>query len=190
MKCWRCAALLSIVQVVTGAVLTAVAIHAAFTVPSLSVRHFPLWASVPLLLSGLISSVLVFGCKNKHSAKKSVFSFKVACFVALPVSVLTSTIASVFLSVHVFLYVDRYSSCSPSGGDCVCRKDGQLYDQLFPYRDTDCRTVLSSMRALMLVMSVLGAAGGLSASWFLSILWSSHYHHVYAGVSLDDVSVV
>lgn len=182
--------MLAILQVIMGALLTAVAIHTVFTVPSLSTRHFPLWASIPLLMSGLISSVLVFGCKNKYSTKKSVFYFKVACFIILPVSILTSLIASVFLSVHIFMYLDKYSSCSMVKSDCMCRKYGQLYDHLFTYQDTDCQIVHSTMRIFMLIMAALGTIGGISACWFLTLLWSSHYDHVYSGVSIDDISVI
>ncbi|XP_069692287.1 sarcospan [Periplaneta americana] len=182
----RLATALAALQVLLGVAVSSLAVWLLVWAPNLRVRDIPYWSGLPLLMSGIVGLMLMCCCRKDYPGMPLglwMFSLKVMSVFLAVVAGVTCFCACVFALLHlVFL---SSMTCEPAhvlNATCVCQ-DGQ---RTYHYTDLNCPEVGNILTILLIGSCATNGIGGILATWYVFLHWSSRYAYLYSEVKTNE----
>ncbi|XP_054275808.1 sarcospan-like [Macrosteles quadrilineatus] len=177
-------------QTLVGAAVITVASWIYMYTPSLSFRDIPFWSGIPLLLSGILGLLLLCCCHKDYPGYPfscCLFSFKVVSVTVSALAAIGCFCAATFALIHL-LSLQRMT-CEPADSltsICVCRTNNTNYVDERLYPDLSCPKVQNILTFLLTTSASFNLVGGVIATWYLYLHWSSRYSYVYSQVRTNE----
>lgn len=182
----RLATALAALQVLLGVAVSSLAVWLLLWAPNLRVRDIPYWSGLPLLLSGIMGLLLLCCCHKDYPGMPLgiwMFSLKVMSVCVAVVAGVTCFCACIFALLHLIFLTSM--ECEPAhvlNATCICQ-DGQ---RVYQYTDLNCLEVGNILTILLIGSCATNSIGGVLATWYVFLHWSSRYSYLYSEVQTSD----
>ncbi|XP_021941559.1 sarcospan isoform X2 [Zootermopsis nevadensis] len=182
----RLATALAALQVLLGVAVSSLAVWLLIWAPNLRVRDIPYWSGLPLLMSGIMGLLLLCCCHKDYPGMPFgiwMFSVKVISVCMAVVAGVTCFCACVFALLHLIFLTSM--TCEPAhvlNATCVCQDVQRTYH----YADLNCPEVGNILTILLIGSCAANSIGGILATWYVFLHWSSRYTYLYSEVQNSD----